>query len=221
MRPPRAPAPRRGRAPVVALAVALAALAAFTLLALAVNTGNATLAAWDAGIGRALAVVRGTPVGQALAGLSAVHAPRGIAALTALAALGLALLRRRAEIAPLLASVLGGATLNHLLKHGIQRPRPGLEQALGVATDFSFPSGHVANATLLYGTLAALVLVGTRSRLRAAGAVALALLLVGAVACSRVVLGAHHPSDVVAGMLVGLAWTAACVAAFEALRRSG
>ena len=59
--------------------------------------------------------------------------------------------------------VFGGATLNHLLKHTIQRPRPGMEQLTQAATDFSFPSGHAANTTLLYGALALLLIRHVRT----------------------------------------------------------
>lgn len=158
----------------------------------------------DAQVADAVARLASPPLRAFMEGISAAHVPRGIALVTAVVALSLYAARRRADSLWLLLVVFGGAAFNHLLKHTIQRPRPGLEQLDAAATDFSFPSGHAANATLLYGALAMLVIRQLRSpwlRALAAGLAAAAVLLVGS---SRLVLGAHHFSDVVAGVLLGL-----------------
>ncbi|QTN22034.1 phosphatase PAP2 family protein [Rhizobacter sp. AJA081-3] len=154
----------------------------------------------------ALAIAKGATPGLRafMEGLSAAHGPRGIAVLTAAVAALLIADRQRADALWLLLVVFGGATLNHLLKHTIQRPRPGMEYLGAVATDFSFPSGHAANTTLLYGAMAVLLIRHVRAPgLRAlpaafAGSV---VLLVGS---SRLVLGAHRFSDVAAGVLLGV-----------------
>ena len=78
--------------------------------------------------------------------------------MTTLVALVLAWRRDWIDMAMVLVVVFGGATLNHLLKHGLQRARPVFGQVATGPTDFSFPSGHVANATLLYGVVAALII---------------------------------------------------------------
>lgn len=177
------------------------------------------VAAVDAQVAAAMARHVTPGLSAFMAALSVWHGPRVIAAVTGLAAALLALDRDRVGALWILATVFGGAGVNHLLKHGIQRPRPGLEHLSGVATDFSFPSGHAANATLLYGALAVLVCRRVRSpRLRwaVATAAALMILLVGT---SRLVLGAHHFSDVIAGMLVGAACLAVAVGARALLRR--
>jgi len=144
--------------------------------------------------------------------VSAWHVPRGILALTALAAAVLLWRRDGRGLLLLLAVVPVGATLNHLLKHTIRRPRPGLEHAVAAVTDFGFPSGHAANATLLYGCLAALLVPQLRSRRARTAVVFIAVLAVGLVSCSRVALGAHRLTDVVAGVLLGIAWLALCLA---------
>lgn len=193
--------------------------AAFAAVALATSSGDGAWSAIDARLGAALRRLAAEPIGLGLSWLSALHAPRGIAVLTALGSVALWRWRERTSVIVLLASVLGGATINHLLKHSFQRPRPGLEHFVSVPTDFSFPSGHAANATLLYGTLAALVVLRTASRPVRAVVTAAAALVVAAIACSRVVLGAHRVSDVVAGVLVGLTWMTVCLALRSAGRR--
>ncbi len=206
----------------LSLASALVAglVGAFAALALAVAAGNAALAECDARMGELLGRRADEPVGAVLSWMSALHAPRGIVVLTALAAAALWFWRERTGVVVLLASVSGGAWINHALKHGFQRPRPGLEQAVAAVTDFSFPSGHVANATLLYGTLAALIALRTASRPVCLAAGAAAVLMVVCIAWSRVALGAHHFSDAVAGVLVGMAWMTVCLALRDVLSRS-
>ncbi len=115
--------------------------------------------------------------------------------------------------------VPGGALLNVVLKHAFHRARPQWEHPLVVLTSFSFPSGHAMSATTLYGFLAVWLVVTLDSwRRRVAVAVsASALILV--IAMSRVYLGAHYLSDVLAGISAGLVWLAVCLTAVEARRR--
>lgn len=103
-----------------------------------------------------------------------------------------------------LAAVPAGMLLNVGLKHLFARPRPVLEDPLVHLSTFSFPSGHAVGSTVFYGALCALVLAHARSgharALAIAGAAGMVLL-----ACfSRVYLGAHYLSDVVAGVCVGI-----------------
>lgn len=205
----------------LAVALLVGLVGAFVALALAVEAGNAALAEVDARARELLGGLAGGSAGAVLSHLSALHAPRGILALTAAASVALWLWHRRTGSLLLVASVLGGALVNHALKHGFQRPRPGLENALSVATDFSFPSGHAAEATLLYGTLAALIALRTASWPLRVGAVVGATVMVLCIGGSRVMLGAHHLSDVIAGVLVGLAWMTLCLALRNLWRRDG
>ena len=88
-----------------------------------------------------------------------------------------------------------------------------------VATDFSFPSGHAANTTLLYGALALLLIRHVRTAGLRALAAAFAASAVLLVSSSRLVLGAHRFSDVAAGVLLGLLVLAASMLVRTALRR--
>ena len=103
---------------------------------------------------------------------------------------------------------LGGALLiSDWVKLLVSRPRPPVEH-LQAVTGSSFPSGHATQASAFWFSLVfALPAAGaSRKVTRVAGG--LALLIVLAVAASRVCLGVHYPSDVVAGMLLGTGWAA-------------
>ncbi|MEO8030818.1 MAG: phosphatase PAP2 family protein [Gemmatimonadota bacterium] len=101
---------------------------------------------------------------------------------------------------------LSGWALNLLLKQLIGRPRPEVIPHLGRAGWYSFPSGHAMLAPLVYGVgavlLAALLVHrGGRIALRVG-----AVLLILSIACARIYLGVHYPSDVLAGLLAGTGW---------------
>jgi undecaprenyl-diphosphatase len=132
------------------------------------------------------------------------------------------LLRQRLwySLLALLLSVAGGVLLNVVLKHLFGRARPGWADPLLALTDPGFPSGHTMVATIIYGFIAVFLVPRIASwRWRAFTAiVTVAIVLV--VALSRMYLGAHYLSDVLAAMAAGTAWLALCVTAVETLRRS-
>jgi membrane-associated phospholipid phosphatase len=92
------------------------------------------------------------------------------------------------------------------VKQVVHRPRPLWLDPVAHASGFSFPSGHAGGSAAVYGALLVLVLTATRrpARLAAGALVVLVAVLVAAVAASRVLLGVHYPSDVTAGVLVGV-----------------
>ena len=105
----------------------------------------------------------------------------------------------------------GGMLLNVLMKHAFARSRPSFEHPLLVASSYSFPSGHMAGATLLYGLLAALLVTHVtawRWRVLIVLAAAALALLVG---LTRIYLGVHYLSDVLAAAFEALAWLALCL----------
>ena len=118
-----------------------------------------------------------------------------------------------------LMSVPGGMLLNVVLKHLFQRARPTLEDPLLTLSTYSFPSGHTEAATVFYGLLACyLVRCVPRWPARAAimaGACAMVML----VALSRMYLGVHYLSDVLAASAEGAAWLALCITAVSTLQR--
>ena len=109
--------------------------------------------------------------------------------------------RRRALL--LAALVTTGPLLVELQKGWIGRLRPHDQEHLVAVQTHAFPSGHSANAVFVWLGLALLVVEGPLAR---RAAVAGALLLAGAVGLSRVMLGVHWPSDVLAGWALALFW---------------
>ena len=105
------------------------------------------------------------------------------------------------------------------LKNAFHRSRPAWDDPILMIGSFSFPSGHAIAATLLYGFLAAFVVrkvQAWRWQVLAVLAAGLLILLIG---FSRLYLGVHYLSDVLAGMAAGSAWLGLCLTAVGALRR--
>lgn len=103
----------------------------------------------------------------------------------------------------LLLVILVGRGLTEVQKYWIARPRPDLEPHLVVVRTSSFPSGHATSSMIFYLTLGLAFTAGTRWQRTAALAAISLSLLIGA---SRVMLGVHWPSDVVAGWGFGMLW---------------
>jgi undecaprenyl-diphosphatase len=119
-------------------------------------------------------------------------------------------IRRRLVAIILVASVGGGALLNFLLKASVARPRPDLVAHLVKETSLSFPSGHSANSAVIYLTLA-ILLASTQTQVRVRWLIIIcALLITMIIGLSRVYLGVHWPSDVVAGWAIGATWALFC-----------
>ena len=112
------------------------------------------------------------------------------------------------------AAVLGSQLLNQVFKHVFQRPRPSVAWAMEHDTSFSFPSSHAMVTLVLYGLLAYVVYRSTfsqRQRSVRVAAVVSAVAIVLAIGASRVYLGVHYPSDVVAGLPpAGYGWQPGC-----------
>jgi undecaprenyl-diphosphatase len=129
---------------------------------------------------------------------------------TALGAIILAVRRDLRGTALLLVITLSGRLLVELQKGWIGRPRPADRAQLDAVSSFAFPSGHAANAVMVWLGLALLVAPPAWRR----AAIALAALLAAAVGVSRIMLGVHWPSDVAAGWAFGLFWTLLLVRLF-------
>jgi undecaprenyl-diphosphatase len=155
---------------------------------------------------------------------------RDITALGSFAVLGILLLAvvgylllagQRAAACLMLAAVLGGIALNSLLKFAFARPRPDfIVPAVKVSTA-SFPSGHAALSAIAYLTIAALLARTTGSRRLRIYFVSIGITLTLLVGVSRVYLGVHYPSDVLAGWCIGSAWALGCWAVMTRLQRGG
>lgn len=115
-------------------------------------------------------------------------------------------------------ATLGGLVLNDLLKMGFARPRPLIIEWGVHAASSSFPSGHSMNAVIVYGTVAYLVARLQESHRVRVLTLCFAALIIALVCASRLYLGVHYPSDVLAGLTIGLGWAAFCLATLEALQ---
>lgn len=121
---------------------------------------------------------------------------------------GWALWRRRDRaLATIIAvTVATSASLTVLIKHVIGRIRPRADAVLGrINTGYSFPSGHTSNSTVFYGLAAGVMLAGIGSRRARAGVIGGWLAMTAAIAGSRIYLGYHWMTDVLAGFALGLA----------------
>ena len=122
----------------------------------------------------------------------------------------------RQTLLPLLLLAMGyagSATLTDGIKAIVDRPRPPVADAIGHYSGASFPSGHALDAMVVYGSLALLVARASRRTPVRTAAWSSALVLVGAIAFTRLYLGAHWLTDVLAGILLGALWIAALAAA--------
>lgn len=108
-----------------------------------------------------------------------------------------------------------GMVLNVALKESFQRARPVMDDPLVQLATYSFPSGHAVASTVFYGMVCTLVFAHARSRALRAAAAAMAVLMVLLVVGSRVYLGAHYVSDVLAGIAEGTL----CVLLFQRFLR--
>jgi undecaprenyl-diphosphatase len=122
----------------------------------------------------------------------------------------LALIARAQDALLLLVAVPGGLGFSTALKAFYDRPRPDLVPEAVAHLNASFPSGHAMLSAVTYLTLAAILARAQTSRKVKTYLYGLALLTTAMVGLSRVYLGLHWPSDVLAGWCVGAAWAILC-----------
>lgn len=137
-------------------------------------------------------------------------------------ALGYLLIERKYHAAAfLLVAMLGGTALSTLLKLGFDRPRPDLVAHGAQVYSASFPSGHALMSAVAYLTLGALlarVQKGHRAKIYFLAVAVVLTLLIGV---SRLYLGVHWPTDVLAGWCIGAAWALTCWLIAYWLQRRG
>jgi membrane-associated phospholipid phosphatase len=151
--------------------------------------------------------------------ITQVHSLLGATVITLAVGAYLWFKRLRAWVLILMLAVFGGMLLNLILKYAFVRQRPHPGDPLLTLTTYSFPSGHTLVATVFYGTVCALVVSRAQNwrwRLAAFAVAGFMILLVG---FSRIYLGAHYLSDVLAAIAEGLAWLAFCFVVIEKRHR--
>jgi undecaprenyl-diphosphatase len=201
----------------VGLAAACAALLVFGWLAGQALRGQT--AGFDAAVRQAIPSFASPWLTRAmkaftLVGSAFILIPAGCVAVWRLAAAG----RKRAA-ALLAISVLGGEVLDQLLKLLFHRPRPEPFFGFREPITYSFPSGHAITACSFYLVLAAILSARVHSRLAKAALWAPAAILAAGIGFSRVYLGVHYPSDVIAGYAAAVVWIVSLDRGYTVWRR--
>ena len=140
---------------------------------------------------------------------------------TSAVAVFLAVRRQTHALALVVVSTGGGFLLAQALKMVFARPRPELVPHLALVSSSSFPSGHSMSSAVVYLTLGALLSQLVEERTLKAYFLGVACFLTFIVGLSRVYLGVHYPTDVLAGWSAGLAWALLCWMAASYLQRRG
>ncbi|MEP7184543.1 MAG: phosphatase PAP2 family protein [Rhodanobacter sp.] len=155
---------------------------------------------------------------QVMVAVSTLHDMLPMSVLTVLLAIFLRWRRHNDWFLGLMLVVPGGMVLNTFFKFVFARARPHFIDPIVTLTSYSFPSGHVAGSTLFYGFVAALLISHTSSTARRVAAVIGALLLIILVAASRMYLGAHFFSDILAAFFESVAWLGVCLVGIHLIR---
>lgn len=140
---------------------------------------------------------------------------------TLVAALYLVMDGKRAAALFVLLAIGIGTALNFGLKISFDRPRPDLVAHLAEVHTLSFPSGHAMMSATVYLTLGALLARTQPRRRMKIFVLTVAVLLTAVIGISRVYLGVHWPTDVLAGWFAGSAWALLCWALALFLQREG
>lgn len=120
-----------------------------------------------------------------------------------------------------LIATLGGLLISTILKYSFDRARPELVPHLSQVYTSSFPSGHSMLSAVVYLTLGSLLTRLVERRLLKIYFLTLAILVTFLVGISRVYMGVHYPTDVLAGWAAGLVWALICWLAAHYLRQRG
>ncbi len=193
----------------VGFAIVVAGAAGFAAVAERLGAGG-TLSLVDQALTTSLRAHVGTRTLQAFALLTHFGDPSVLAVLGVAVAAWLLSRGERTLALGWVLALAGNALLNPMLKRIFERVRPVHEPGAIGETGWSFPSGHTSGATVAYGMLAYVVLRTLPPRWQLPG-VLCAAGLAYTVGSSRVFLGVHFVSDVVAGFASGTAWLMACI----------
>lgn len=163
---------------------------------------------------------RHTPgLNEAMLEITALGTTTVVMMIVGVAALFLTLTRHKYSALLLLVATAGGSLLDLVLKLRFDRPRPHVFTWGAQVFSSSFPSGHAMSAAIVYSTVAYLA-ARLQKRIWARWlTMFFAALVIVLICISRVYLGVHYPSDVLAGVVIGLSWAAFCMATLEGIQR--
>ncbi|MEO7741723.1 MAG: phosphatase PAP2 family protein [Usitatibacter sp.] len=178
---------------------------------------HAPLVALDARVATWLHRHRSPTLTSLMFAVTHTHSTIGMTAASIVMAIVLARMREWYWMFTLALAMAGGLLLNVAIKHAYERARPHFDDPLVTLDTFSFPSGHTAGATLFYGVLGAFLVSRYFDRRARAAIVTAAILAVSLVAFSRMYLGAHYLSDVLAAASSSTVWLVLCLSSVHAL----
>ena len=206
------------RVTLVAIATVLVAVPFSFLLLQVLSEGPVTRIDQGAAV-RLYRVAQSHPaVAEILKAISLIGKPLWLAIAIGLGAAYVAWHGRRRLALYLVVTAIGGGLVDSAVKLLVNRPRPEIEDPLVHAFGKSFPSGHAMSSVVTYGALLLVFLpvLSRRGRIAAFVATTGLVLFIG---LSRLLLGVHFISDVVAGYVLGLAWLMGSTAAFSIWRK--
>jgi membrane-associated phospholipid phosphatase len=187
----------------------------FALLALAYAAGSPVLLV-DAQVANTLHAHVFSSATTALVAVTTLGSTAVLAIVAAAACAYLVLRRRRRDAALVVVVLVAAQVLTWMLKATFERPRPAFDDPVASASWFSFPSGHALSSIAVYGALAYVFAAGSSSRRAGAAVVGGLTLLVAAIGFSRLYLGVHYLTDVLAGYSAGFALLVLAIGALHA-----
>jgi undecaprenyl-diphosphatase len=201
--------------------IIVAAIGTFLFAELAEHVMRGSTQAFDEAALRWIKNYHSPALDAAMLEITALGTGTVVIMIVCISGLFLSLTRHKYSALLLLVATVGGMLLDTVLKLRFDRPRPqvftwGTEVAMS-----SFPSGHAMSATIVYSTVAYLAARLQRRLWARWATMLLAAVIIVMIALSRIYLGVHYPSDVLAGAIVGLSWAAFCMATLEAIQRFG
>jgi undecaprenyl-diphosphatase len=194
-------------------AVAAAALSLFGWLAMVVLRGETM--AFDAAVRNAVHSLASPGMTWTMRGITELGGGYFLWPLGALLVIRLAMSGRRRDAALLAVAVVGANAFGEAMKLVFRRPRPGSWFGYPQPVTYSFPSGHAFVSYCFYLALAAILIQEEWPLRTKFAAWTAALALTGLIGFSRVYLGVHYPTDVLAGYAAAIAWTAVIRAAHQ------
>lgn len=195
-------------------ALAIAGTWAFSEVAERVRRG--TTQPFDDAVMRWMGQHQYAPLQSVMLEITALGTGTVVAMIVFVAGMFLWLNKHKHSAVLLIVATLGGLVLDMLLKIGFNRPRPQIFAWGTHAASSSFPSGHAMSSIIVYGTVAYLAARLQQNFASRVATMVLAGFIIIAIASSRLYLGVHYPSDVLAGLIIGLAWAAFCMTVLEA-----
>ena len=201
----------------IVVVAAAAALWAFAEVLIEVVSG-ASITTVDHRVINLFQMLRTPAADRVMLGATYIGSGRGVAVIAGAAVLVAILLRRWRDAVMVVASLVAGTAFFSIIKLIIRRPRPPLYDARIVQSGFSFPSGHATMAAVFYATLAVILIHAVRSFWLRLLIVLCATVAVVWIGLSRVYLGVHYPSDVLAGWAGGVLWALLALVALRSWR---